>query len=205
MPEPFRLFMPTITSRPERLRLPLEFDVSGLVEDLGLVGADEWVPHFNVDVYEGEWSGLALRSVGGHPDQIYPDHAQGADYQDTERLLLLPHLKAALDVFECPLTSVRLLSLAPGAEIREHRDYALGYDDGEVRLHVPVVTAPGVEFALNGVPVEMGVGECWYLNVNFVHRAVNRSPVRRVHLVLDCRVNDWLTGLFDEAVADPTA
>ena len=58
---------------------------------------------------------------------------------------------------------------------------------------------------LNGVPVHMGVGECWYLNVNLAHRAANRSPIRRVHLVLDCRVNDWLTELFDEAVAGPTA
>jgi hypothetical protein len=32
----------------------------------------------------------------------------------------------------------------------------------------------------------------WERNINLPHRVHNRSAVDRVHLVLDCVVNDWL-------------
>jgi hypothetical protein len=101
-----------------------------------------------------------------------------------------------VEALDCPLTAVRLLGLGPGAAILEHSDYKLGYDDGAVRLHVPIVTAPEVEFFLDGVPVVMGPGECWYLNLNLPHRAANHSLRRRIHLVVDCILNDGLRARF---------
>ena len=91
---------------------------------------------------------------------------------------------------------MRLLRLQAGSSIAEHRDYRLGYEDGEVRLHVPVVTDVGVAFFLAGVRVPMAAGECWYLNVNLPHRVENRSPIDRIHLVIDCVVNEWLAQIF---------
>lgn len=41
---------------------------------------------------------------------------------------------------------MRLLSLAPGSYIREHTDNALVYEDGEMRIHIPVQTNPEVEY-----------------------------------------------------------
>lgn len=38
----------------------------------------------------------------------------------------------------------------------------------------------------------MRQGEWWYLDVSQPHRVVNRSAQPRLHLVLDCQVNDWL-------------
>ena len=91
---------------------------------------------------------------------------------------------------------MRLLRLKAGSHIREHRDYRLGYEDGEVRLHIPVVTNPDVAFFLAGERVIMAAGECWYLNVNLPHRVDNYSTTDRTHLVVDCVVNEWLTALF---------
>jgi len=108
---------------------------------------------------------------------------------------------AAIESFLCPLKAVRLLKLAAGSVIREHRDYDLGYDAGEVRIHVPVTTNPGVEFRLNDRRVTMDEGECWYLDLNLPHRVANRGATDRVHLVLDCEVNDWLRALLAEAGA----
>jgi aspartyl/asparaginyl beta-hydroxylase (cupin superfamily) len=84
------------------------------------------------------------------------------------------------------------MRLKAGSSIREHRDYQLGFEDGEVRLHIPVVTNTEVEFVLDGVRSDMKEGECWYHNFNLPHRVANRGTVDRVHLVLDCVVNDWL-------------
>ncbi|HEX8852621.1 MAG TPA: aspartyl/asparaginyl beta-hydroxylase domain-containing protein, partial [Pyrinomonadaceae bacterium] len=146
--------------------------------------------------YEGEWSGVALRAPAGSFNQLYPDPSDPTGYSETQTLDLCPHIRAALAVFECRLKSVRLLKLAPGSRILEHRDYKLGYKDGEVRLHIPVQTNERVEFYLNGRPLVLKEGECWFIDFNFPHRVFNQGADDRVHLVLDCVVDDWLKSLI---------
>ena len=186
-------------SIPDRVRLPLRFDAAALRADIEAVPDAAWVPHFNTGVYEGDWSGIALRSVGG-TESIYPDPAATQPFADTHVMAASPNVRAALAVFQCPLQAVRWLRLAPGAVIKEHRDYKLGYDDGEVRLHVPVDTSDLVEFVLDGEPVTMSAGECWYLDLNRPHRAANRGASDRIHLVIDCAVNAWLAELIECAL-----
>ena len=72
----------------------------------------------------------------------------------------------------------------------------LDFEDGEVRLHIPVITNPDLEFILAGNRVVMQEGECWYLNVNQPHSVNNRGTTDRIHLVVDCVVNDWLRSLM---------
>lgn len=186
------------------LRLPFHFKPELLKADLAQIQPDDWVDHFNQSIYEGEWSGVALRSVGGRPMQLYPDPTATDDFADTELLLRCPYYQRVLSTFQCPLTSVRLLRLKAGSSIREHRDYRLGYEDGEVRLHIPVITNGDVAFFLQGERVWMAEGECWYLDVNLPHRVDNRSATDRIHLVIDCVVNEWLANFF-RAEAPPLA
>jgi len=82
------------------------------------------------------------------------------------------------------------MRLGPGARILEHEDHNIGVDYGFVRLHIPVVTGPGVEFMLGGEPLHMAVGECWYVDVRKPHTVWNPGPDARIHLVVDCVVND---------------
>jgi hypothetical protein len=185
---------------PDRVRLPLRFDASSLAMEALALEADAWVPHFNQGIYEGDWVGVALRSVGGKADQLYPDPAAVAPFADTEVLEGCPAHRRALAQFQCPVMAARLLALAPGAVLKEHRDYHLGWEDGEIRLHVPIVTHPDVEFTLDGRAVELPLGECWYLNLNKAHSAVNRSEVTRVHLVIDCVVDQWLSDVMGSAL-----
>jgi hypothetical protein len=183
------------------LKLPFHFDPAALQADLATIAADEWVPHFNTATYQGSWSGVALRSVGGKPTQLYPDPTAQDQFADTEVLERCPTFRTVLATLECPLLSARLLHLDPRSNILEHRDYRLGYEDGEVRLHIPVVTHPDVTFFLQGQPIPMQVGDCWYLNLNLPHHVENQSDVARVHLVVDCVVNEWLTDLFTTTAA----
>ncbi len=187
---------PPPSAIPEALRLPFTFDAEALRADLEGFTGGEFVPHFNIHQYSGDWSAIPFRSVGGAGDHIFPDPEQSQAFVDTPLMQRAPGVKRVMEAFLCPLLAVRFLRLKAGSIIREHRDYDLGFDDGEVRLHVPVVTNPDVEFVLNGNQIIMREGECWYLNVNFPHRVANRGTVDRVHLVIDCAVNDWLRELL---------
>jgi hypothetical protein len=184
----------------DMLKLPVSFDPTRLKADLQALTPDDWVLHFNKPYYEGEWSGVALRSVNGEDGRLYPDPAARAKYADTPTLSRCPYIQQVLSMFQCELEAVRLLKLRAGSDIREHRDYNLGYEDGEVRFHIPVLTNPEVEFYLNQQRVVMNEGECWYLNFNLPHRVVNHSATDRIHLVIDCVVNDWLRALFETEV-----
>jgi len=170
--------------------MPFRFDADGLAEDARRFDEPSWERHFNTGIYQGDWSGIALRSTGGRIS-LYPDpHAGG--FADTEHLAKCPHVRAALETFRCPVGSVRFLRLGEGARVKEHRDYGLEFATGEARLHVPVLSGPGAEFVLDGREIAMKPGDCWYVDVNRPHRVANPGPGVRIHLVIDCTVNDWL-------------
>lgn len=140
--------------------------------------------------------GLALRSPQGNTrNLVVPAHAH-ADFADTELLNRCPAVREVLSVFQCPVGSVRFLKLAPGSKIREHRDSELTIESGQMRIHVPIVTNPQVLFFLDADRVEMQSGECWYLNFSLPHWIENHGETDRIHLVIDCEINDWLQGLL---------
>ncbi len=178
------------------LQLPFQFDAGRLQNELGAIEA-AWRLHFNVAHYEGDWSGLALRSPGGRTDNLVADSVVGGeDFADTPLLDGCPGIRAVLNTMHCPLLGVRLLRLGRGAVVKAHTDAGLNFESGEARLHIPIVTHPMVEFYIDGDRVHMKAGSCWYINAALPHRLANPSPVDRVHLVIDCKVNDWLQALF---------
>jgi hypothetical protein len=174
------------------LQLPYRFDPARLRADLALIHADEWKPHFNQADYGGDWRGVALRSIGGASGSLSaPPSADCAAFSATEIFQRCAYFREVLAAFPCPLKAVRLLSLAPGSFVREHRDMALGYEDGEMRIHVPVQTSEEVEFYLAGERLHLEEGNSYYVNVSLPHRIQNRSQVERVHLVIDIAVDEW--------------
>jgi len=82
--------------------------------------------------------------------------------------------------------------LSAGSTIKEHRDFDLGLEEGRLRMHIPVCTNADVDFFLDGHPIEMNEGECWYLDLGLPHWVKNRGATDRIHLVIDCELNDWL-------------
>jgi Aspartyl/Asparaginyl beta-hydroxylase len=179
------------------LKLPMSFDVGRLQADLGGIRPEEWTPHFNTGYYDGLWSGIALRTTEGAHVPLFPDPSKST-YVDLEVLERCPYIGEVLAAFHCPLKVVRLLKLSPGSNIKEHSDFDLSYEDGEVRVHIPIQTNPGVEFVVDGNILPLREGECWYINFNLMHRIHNRGTTDRVHLVIDCKLNDWLRSLFPQ-------
>src|ERR1700734_319613 len=140
---------------PDRLRLKLAFDPGRLAADLDRLREVVWTEHFVRQNYDGEWSAIALRApaTATHPVMmIYSDPA-ATGFADTALLSRTPYFRKVLAAFQCPLQAVRLMRLAPGSLIKEHRDADLSFERGAVRLHVPVTSNPQVEFRLNRPPV----------------------------------------------------
>jgi hypothetical protein len=161
--------------------------------ELAGLTAAAWSAHYNANDYGGDWRGVSLRSASGDACELA---AVAPGFRDTPVLERCPCLREVLETFRCPLKSVRLLSLAAGSFIREHTDNALDYEDGEVRIHVPVQTNPDVEFYLDGERLALTEGNTYYVNVNLPHRISNRGLADRVHLVIDAEVNDWVREIF---------
>lgn len=179
------------------LKLPFRFATDRLSADLARIQPSDWVRHFNKQEFEGDWSVAALRSVDGKAGQIYPDPTAGTErFADTPLMAACPYFQEAVGSLRCPKQSVRLLRLGAGSRIKEHRDHCLGFDDNELRIHIPVATNPEVEFYVSGERIVMREGEAWYINFNLPHRIYNGGGTDRIHLVIDCEVNDWVRSVF---------
>jgi hypothetical protein len=179
----------------DRVRLPVTFDGDRLAEDLDRIAGATWVDHFVKQNYDGDWSVLPLRYSAGatHPImQAYSDPS-ATEYAYSPLLDTAPAIRAAIDWFKCDLQTVRLMRLTPGSIIKEHFDYDLAAEWGTARIHIPITTNPQVEFMVNRVPVAMAPGDAWYLRLSDPHSVANRGTTDRVHLVIDCITNDWLT------------
>lgn len=161
--------------------------------------AEPWSPHFNTKHYEGGWTVLSLRAPGGKANQIIPDLIHDETYIDTPLMGSCSAVKDLLQTMHCPVLSVRLLNLQSGGIIKPHRDHELAFENGEARLHFPVFTNEEVEFFIDDVLLRMREGECWYINANLTHAVANKGVSDRIHLVIDCKVNDWLQEVFNNA------
>lgn len=178
------------------LKLPFQFDTEKLVRDLSLILEEKWIAHFNKADYEGDWKVIPLYAEGGDDSKIFALPTSDSMISETSILKECHYFKEVIDSFKCPILSARILRLGMGAEIKPHRDHALGYEDGNFRLHIPIITNPGVRFILDGNLLPMLPGECWYTNVNYVHSVTNSGDTDRVHLVIDGARNAWSDQLF---------
>ncbi|OAS27026.1 aspartyl beta-hydroxylase [Methylobacterium platani] len=188
---------------PDALRLPLSFDAAAMAADCAALAGGDWIDHFVRRNYDGDWSVIPLRARADaqHPIMMIQSDPEARNYVDTPFLAACPAIRAALAQFGSPLLSVRLMRLGPGSRIKEHRDPELSFEDGAVRLHVPVITHDGVAFRLNGRRVPMAAGTCWYLRLSDPHAVENPGPGERVHLVVDAQVTPALSALFAAATA----
>jgi aspartyl/asparaginyl beta-hydroxylase (cupin superfamily) len=184
-----------------------------LQQEVLQLSGEFWKQHYNTKHYDGDWSIIPLRAVNGSMENTFsipPGANSHIKYNDTILLEHCPQMKKAIDFFECEKTTVRLMKLEAGSVIKEHTDQEINFESGEARVHIPIFTNRQVEFYVEEERVVMQEGECWYLNLTLPHRVSNKGTEDRIHLVIDCLVNDWLKDLFanhalvqKEATIDP--
>lgn len=182
---------------PPCARLPLRFDADALRAAVAVLPEDAWQPHFNTGYYEGDWSGIALRAFD---DALLPLVSGRGEPRATGHCDAF--WRGQLARLETELRGARLLRLGAGGRIREHCDYDLGQPDGDLRVHIPIVTDSQVEFLLDGRQIPMQAGECWFLDLSRPHRVENHGGVERIHLVVDCRRSAWIETQIAAGLAD---
>lgn len=181
--------------------LPFTFSESALLRDLAVCHRFQWQQHFNRQDYSGRWTSIALRSASGQINDVMA-HPGTQVFTDTPLSGECPYFREIMVQIACPKETVRLLSLAPGSVIREHTDPYTSYRHGFFRLHIPLQTANGVQFRVDGCDLPMRVGECWYADFELPHSVTNNGSADRIHLVMDCRRNAWSDALFEQAGYD---
>ncbi len=186
---------------PDRLRLPFCFDAELLARDLQRLSTVDWIQHFVQQNYEGDWSVIPLRGKAGatHPIMMIYSDPTCREFADTPMLAACPYYREVVATLKAPLQAVRLMRLTAGSVIKEHSDYDLSFEDGMVRLHIPVVTNLDVEFSLNRQRVVLEAGSCWYLRLADPHSVANNGATDRVHMVIDVEVNDWIADVLQQA------
>jgi hypothetical protein len=122
------------------------------------------------------------------------DSTHAGDFTKTQAFRSTPYLEKVVDEFECEKPRVRIVQLAPGADIAWHCDRELDRD--LVRVHIPVITNRAVLMQICDQDCRWLPGELWFGDFAFPHRLRNTSPETRIHIVLDLLSNAYVRGLF---------
>ena len=186
-----------LTRHPIARRLPLRFESGRLAADLARVHESWWAPHRG-SYHDGAWESVSLWAPRGDPRE---QTSRGGDFGATPALAFCPYLAEVLEHFPGRRNRVRLMRLRPGGRIYRHSDPLHTIAQGLVRLHVPVLTNPGVRFLVNDVRVPLLAGETWHVDVRFPHEVANEGETMRVHMVVDLVPAPELTKLIAQAQA----
>jgi len=184
-------------TNPFFLKLPFRFDKNRLLESLQQIDVGDWVSHPNVNAYKGGWLATSLRSTTGKTKEIVA--IEEHTYQDTPLLKKSPYIQELLKTFQTTIEAVRYMNLRADSIIQEHCDRGSCYDDGLIRIHIPITTNDKVAFNLNGESHNMQIGECYYIDANTPHSVKNLGDSDRVHLLIDCHVNEWVEAIFQKS------
>lgn len=185
---------------PKAIQLNLSFDPVRLQQDLEIaVNNFKSAPQIGA-YHDGSWKGIALRSIDGDAGNTVA-HSSGI-CKDTPVLEQCPYFREILQGFKFQVGVARLLFLPPGKKIGEHTDKGHGWHMGLARLHIPIVTHPDVIMMIGGERCQWKPGEFWFGDFRQPHWLHNQSDITRVHLVIDCFVDDEFLTLFPAAALD---
>jgi quercetin dioxygenase-like cupin family protein len=176
------------------IKFTQSYDAKRLSVELDGILKEDWPLHFNTRDFNGDWRSISLRSATGASNDIYSHPTD--TYKNTPVLDKMPYTKEIIDAWQCEKESIRLLSLAPGSNIKPHKDQGCAYHDGVFRIHIPIVTNPEVYFTIEEEKLQLLAGECWYMNFSATHSIVNEGTTSRVHLIMDGIRNSWTDELF---------
>lgn len=158
------------------IRLPLQFDVERLVAEIHALPPSAWASHPNR--FDGN-TAVRLITVDGRENEGFV-----GSMAPTPHLQQSPYLRQVLASFATVWSRSRLMRLAPGAVVPEHSDVNYHWFN-RVRVHIPVLTQPGVRFWCGEEVVHMAAGEAWVFDNWQQHRVENATDRERIHLVAD--------------------
>ena len=102
----------------------------------------------------------------------------------TPHLERCEYLRQVLDSFQTVFGRSRLMRLEGKSEATLHVDTNYYWAD-RVRVHVPILTSPVIEFICNDKSLHMAAGEAWIFDAWKLHNVLNPTGDQRIHLVAD--------------------
>lgn len=161
----------------EFIKLPLRFEVERLNAEVTRFHETEWRAH-----PQGHPGNSALPLIAAHGDPA--NDATKGPMRPTAHLDRCPYLRQVLAAFDTVLGRTRLMRLDGNAEAVSHTDTNY-YWMQRVRIHVPILTDPAVQFVCGGRSLHMVAGEAWIFDTWKRHNVLNPNPTQRIHLVAD--------------------
>jgi hypothetical protein len=158
------------------LKLPFRFDPEALAAEVRALPPSAWTPHPTGFVGN---EAVRLVTPGGEPT----DALEGP-MGPTENLAACPYISEIMGELGAVWGRSRLMGLAAGGEVPLHVDTHY-YWRTHLRIHIPVITNPGVLFTCGEETVHMAAGECWLFDSFQWHRVENKGDFQRIHLVID--------------------
>ena len=180
------------------LKLPIRFDADAVAAEVRGLPPSAWTPH--PTGYVGNEAVRLITPYGGDTDDIEGPMAA------TEHLQRCDYVREIMAEIGAVWGRSRFMGLAAGSEVPSHIDINY-YWRTHLRIHIPVITNPGVGFTCDGETIHMAAGECWILDSFYPHSVANRGTDTRVHLVLDTvgsgRLWDLITAANGAATESP--
>jgi hypothetical protein len=158
------------------LKLPIRFDADALAAEARALPPSAWTPH--PTGFVGNEAVRLVTPAGEDSDNIEGPMAA------TDSLNRCDYVRQIMAEIGGVWGRSRFMGLAPGREVPPHIDINY-YWRTHLRIHIPVITNPGVLFTCGGETVHMAAGECWVFDSFLQHDVQNKGDAQRIHLVLD--------------------
>ena len=175
------------------IQLPITFDAVALLAEVSAIEESAWRGRTSRD--DGN-SALTLITTEGDP----ASDALSGRMRPTPWLERCPYLGQVLEAIGATWGRARLMRLNGQAEVKAHVDINYYWRE-RMRVHVPIVTTPGVRFQCGDAEINMGAGECWIFDTWRRHRVLNEGSAQRIHLVADTVGGERFWDLLSEGRA----
>ena len=185
--------------------LELDIDFKPFIDSQELNSVDSYyVPHRSDEYGNKGWSSCCLHGLGIELTEVAGQYGfsdeLNAPYDWTALTNNAPMATKFWKQFPAEKYSrVRFMKLEAGKVIGKHTDKIdkdLGIEDGKItRLHMPVRTNDLVTFSIWDdnkfrQDYKLKTGHFYYTDVRKAHAVENLSDTDRIHLVMDCYVNN---------------
>jgi uncharacterized protein (TIGR03032 family) len=173
------------------IRLPFAVNTELLDAEISHLDDAVWKAH--PDNAPGN---TAVPLVAAHGDPANDDVF--GPMRATPYLESLPYTRRIFAALDSVIGRSRLMRIEEEHDLYEHVDLAYYWRE-HLRVHVPVVSDPSVEFWCGGETTHMAPGEVWIFDTWRRHKVINPANHSRIHLVIDTvgSANLW------NAIANP--
>lgn len=172
------------------VKLPRQYCADTLAKEVEALPRSAWLPH------PGRIPGNDAVPLITPAGQV--SNGFSGPMGPTDALRQCPYIMEILADLGAVWGRSRLMGLAPASVVPEHVDVGY-YWRTHIRIHIPVITNPGVAFSCDKDTVHMAPGECWLFDSFCLHDVRNDGDAKRIHLVLDTVGGEKLWAMIADA------